>query len=420
MTQATHLAKASLAFVLDDEPEVGALVCKMLAAMGVTARHFVDAGEFLANLPQADPDLVLLDLALGDTDAIEVIRQLESLKFGGGVLLMSGRDQGALQDTSRIGRAHGLCILPTLRKPFRSSDLRSRLAAKTEVKAFQTAAKNPDADPHMLQIKVDLSEALQNNWLEVWYQPKLTLGSLAVCGAEALIRARHPVHGIIPPAQLLPPAGDPLYEPLSRFVVRQAMADWPSLADKGLPLKLAVNIPASILSAPGFAKQVRQLLPESPTFPGLIIEITEDELIHDSECIHEVATQLRLYDIWISIDDFGIANASLSRLKDLPFVELKLDRSFVSNCAVDPLKRTLCGSVVDLAHRLDALVCAEGVETEDELCCLEGLGFDSAQGFLFAKPMPLTGLTAFALDRQAKCPMVAPTIGQKSQRRWRA
>jgi two-component system, OmpR family, response regulator len=93
MAQATHLAKASLAFVLDDEPEVGALVCKMLAAMGVTARHFVDAGEFLANLPQADPDLVLLDLALGDTDAIEVIRQLESLKFSGGVLLMSGREE---------------------------------------------------------------------------------------------------------------------------------------------------------------------------------------------------------------------------------------------------------------------------------------------------------------------------------------
>jgi EAL domain-containing protein (putative c-di-GMP-specific phosphodiesterase class I)/FixJ family two-component response regulator len=408
MTQRADSANASVAFVLDDEPEVGAVACKMLGAMGVAARHFVDAAEFLAKLAEVDPNLVLLDLALGKTDAIEVIRQLQSLKFGGGVLLMSGRDQAALQDINRIGRAHGLCMLPPLRKPFRSSDLKSRLLAMAELEAFAAETKNPDIDPDRHRIRMDLGEALQHNRLEVWYQPKLLLGSQAVCGAEALIRARHPVHGLITPAQLLPPPGDPLYEPLSCFVVQQAMTDWASLADKGLPLRLAVNIPASILIAPGFAKQVRQILPESPAFPGLIIEITEDELIRDSEQIHEVATQLRLYDVRISIDDFGIGNSSLSRLRDLPFVELKLDRSFVLNCATDPLKRTLCASVVDLAHRLGALACAEGVETEADLRCLERLGFDSAQGFLFSKPMPLAGLTAFALDRQTQHPKEGP------------
>jgi len=129
-------------------------------------------------------------------------------------------------------------------------------------------------------------------------------------------------------------------------------------------------------------------MPSDPKFPGLVIEVTEDEIIRDPEWVREIATQLRLYNAWISLDDFGSAYASLSRLKDLPFSEIKLDRSFVTGCATDALKRGLCQTVVDLARRFGASACAEGVETADELRCLTKLGFDTAQGFLFAKPMP--------------------------------
>jgi EAL domain-containing protein (putative c-di-GMP-specific phosphodiesterase class I) len=98
--------------------------------------------------------------------------------------------------------------------------------------------------------------------------------------------------------------------------------------------------------------------------------------------------RLRLYNTIISIDDFGSAHSSLSRVKDLPFGEIKLDRSFVTGCASDPLKRALCQTVADLAHRFEASACAEGIESIDDLRCLVSLGFDSGQGFLFAKPMP--------------------------------
>src|SRR5271163_1253595 len=122
MTVVPHNSSGSMAFVLDDEPQVGALICKMLTSIGIAARKFVSAPEFFAELKQANPDLVFLDLALGQTDAVEVIRQLEALKFSGRVLLMSGRDHGTLQEISRIGRAHGLRMLPTLQKPFRLAD----------------------------------------------------------------------------------------------------------------------------------------------------------------------------------------------------------------------------------------------------------------------------------------------------------
>ena len=222
---------------------------------------------------------------------------------------------------------------------------------------------------------------------------------MSIAGAEALLRGRHPEYGILPPAELLPPPGDPLYQDLSRFVLRRAMSDWRHFAENGLPLKLSVNIPVSVINAPDFISVVRELLPRDPLFPGLVIEVTEDEVIIDTAQVKEIATQLKLYNTWISIDDFGAAFSSLARLIDLPCVELKMDRSFVADCAVDEGKRSLCQSAIDLAHRFHAMVCAEGVEKVEDLDVLIGMGCDLAQGYLFARPMHPDNLVKLLLSR---------------------
>jgi EAL domain-containing protein (putative c-di-GMP-specific phosphodiesterase class I) len=272
-------------------------------------------------------------------------------------------------------------MLPPLAKPFRASDLKDRLSSVPEIRDAPSAAQCGD------EPVVDLAEALAKSWLELWYQPKIDLKSLTVCGAEALIRARHPKHGIVPPAGLLPPTDDPLHQPLTRFVIERAMGDWRQFADQQMPLKLAINLPVSVICAPDFVGSLRPLLPKDARFPGLFAEITEDEIIRDPEWVREVATQLRLYNVHISIDDFGSAYASLSRLLHLPCAEVKLDRSFISNCAADQHKRALCRTVVDLAHSFGVTTCAEGVESIQDLRALIGMGCDTAQGFLFAKPM---------------------------------
>ena len=128
-------------------------------------------------------------------------------------------------------------------------------------------------------------------------------------------------------------------------------------------------------------------MPKDPAFPGLIVEITEDEAISDAELAREVAVQLKLYNVHVSIDDFGSGYSSLARLKDLPFAEVKLDRSFVNGCAHDKTKRAMCQAVVDLARRFDITSVAEGVETTEDLQVLVDVGYDVAQGFLFARPM---------------------------------
>lgn len=362
------------AFVVDDEPKVRALIAKTLSGTGFSVSEFSRIMDVEAALTQSKPDVIILDLSLGGTDAIEVMRSLAASRFGGKILLVSGHDSATLEEVQNIGARYGLAMLPFLRKPFRVAELISRTAAIVGTRGVAEG-------------DVNLLTALQNNWLEVWYQPKFELKSMSICGAEGLIRLRHPEHGMMPPSAFLPPAGDPLYRPLSDFVVRRALADWPSLAQVGSNIRLAVNVPVSVLQSPDFVGNVRRHLPEHPRFPGLIVEITEDEAISQPDVAREAAIQLKLHNIHVSIDDFGAGFSSLARLKELPFVELKLDRSFVDGCSGDEGKRSMCQSVVELAHRFKMTAVAEGVETAGDLQVLIGMGYDMAQGYYFAKPM---------------------------------
>jgi EAL domain-containing protein (putative c-di-GMP-specific phosphodiesterase class I) len=167
------------------------------------------------------------------------------------------------------------------------------------------------------------------------------------------------------------------------------MNDWSHyFAGSQTPLRLAINVPLSVMVAPGFVPLLRQSLPKDASFPGLVIEVTEGEALDNVELAHEVATQLKLYGTRLSIDDFGAAYSSFERLRELPFAELKLDRSFVLNCSSDSSKKTLCQSAINLAHSFDASACAEGVDNPRDLRALIDMGCDAAQGFLFAKPQP--------------------------------
>lgn len=398
MPQSTLPEKSSerLAYVLDDEARVGTIVCHILTSIGFTARQFSSPMPFLAEVKIAPPELIILDLALGQSDAVEVIRHLEVLKFRGKTLLMSGRDEIVLGEIEEIGQRHGLAMLPSLPKPFRAHDLKNRLTTTATIKTASRGTGNGNA------VAIDLKEAFRQHWLELWYQPKIDLKSFSVCGAEALLRARHPKHGIVSPANLLPPPGDPIYQQLSRFVVAQAMADWENFAKHNLLLRLSVNIPASVVLAPDFVRVLRECLPKHKDFPGLIVEITEDEMIHDSEQIYEIATQLKLYNTRISIDDFGAAYSSLSRLRDLPCVELKLDQSFVLDCALDSSKQSLCAAAIDLGHGFGVSVCAEGVENIEDLRTLIEMRCDTAQGYLFAKPMEAKSLLDMLITRDGR------------------
>ena len=124
------------------------------------------------------------------------------------------------------------------------------------------------------------------------------------------------------------------------------------------------------------------------TWPGLILEVPEGEVVNDVGLIHEIATQLRIYGITLAIDDFGEGFSSFARLRELPFSELKLDRSFVDGCAGDARNAGICRAIIELAHHFGVAAVAEGLEDVADIRAVRDMGCDVGQGYYFARPMP--------------------------------
>jgi EAL domain-containing protein (putative c-di-GMP-specific phosphodiesterase class I) len=195
---------------------------------------------------------------------------------------------------------------------------------------------------------VTLAGALARGWIELFYQPKIELRSARMVGAEGLVRARHPTRGLLGPGVFLPGASEADMLALTERVIIAAFKDWEACAANGMSLKLSVNVPVSALVKLPIAAILREERPRAPNWPGIIMEVTEDEIIHDLKIANEVADALRGFNCTLALDDFGAGYSSLARLRQLPFSELKIDLSYVSNCHIDRVNAGLCETISSL------------------------------------------------------------------------
>jgi EAL domain-containing protein (putative c-di-GMP-specific phosphodiesterase class I)/ActR/RegA family two-component response regulator len=381
------------AFVIDDDDGICAFISMALDTLGVRAESYPSAELAMLALQQGHPEFVFLDIALKGSDAIDVIRALGEERYRGVVQLMSGSDVLLLEEVRRIGTRHGLNTPPPLTKPMRLDAIRQ---AVTVVSATERPEIERSRAP---AVRVELGEALTNGWLELWYQPKVDLRSKTITGVEGLIRCRNPVHGILSPASFLPDAGDDSLDALTEFVVIAALRDGGQLTDAGVPLRVAVNTSVGALTRLPLSALVREHRPKSEKWPGLILEVTESEVVKDVYTVHEIATQLRIYGITLAIDDFGEGHSSFARLREMPFGELKLDRSFVHGCAEDPANIGICQAVITLAHHFGVVAVAEGIEKASDLRAIRSMGCDLGQGYLFARAMPKAELLSMLGER---------------------
>jgi EAL domain-containing protein (putative c-di-GMP-specific phosphodiesterase class I) len=380
--------------VIDDDPDICRLISHVLSGIGVSSLGLHSAGALEDALMSARPSVVFLDIALGRWDAIDGIRILGQTRFDGAVQLISGRDRDLVEAVRAVGERHGLKMLEPLQKPFRSEHLRRIFEAPPIDVSGKTPCPSPTEEPAVRcegPPRVDLGEALASHWLDVHYQPKIDLVGNRIVGAEGLARLNHPVHGLLGPASFLPDASDEALQGLTEFVILRAFLDWEILARVGRNIQLAVNAPVSLLLGRNLPDLVRES-PRSEDWPGLIIEVTEDDAMKELEAVAEAATQLRIYDVSLAIDDFGSGYSSFARLRQLPFSELKLDRSYVQNCATDPLNAGICRSVVELARASGAVSVAEGVETAHDWTALVRMRCDVGQGYYFGRPMSVGNL----------------------------
>jgi diguanylate cyclase (GGDEF)-like protein len=242
-----------------------------------------------------------------------------------------------------------------------------------------------------------LRRAMDEGQLLLHYQPQATLSDGTVRAVEALVRWQHPTEGFLYPGSFLPLAEQTdVIDKLTHWVLRKALSEIRDLGSAEEPISVAVNVSARSVGRPGFADEVLEIL-EELDMPAdrLIVEVTETALLIDPERAAGVLARLAAAGVKISLDDFGQGQTSLGYLSALPLHEIKIDRSFVGDMLDNAAHAAIVRSIIDLGHNLDLRVVGEGVETDPTLASLNESGCDVVQGFLFARPMPMTALQSW-------------------------
>jgi EAL domain-containing protein (putative c-di-GMP-specific phosphodiesterase class I) len=368
--------RTPLCFVLEEEPSIRHFLSLILHGSGVDTEEFADAAAFREAVAKRKPELVFINIPLDSGDAIASVVSLGKQGYFGFVQLMSNRGAAVLEHVKAIGEQLQLNMLPVLKKPFDT-------AAITKILQSLKLGHGP-----AVAARIDLKDALKNNWIEFWYQPKIDLRRKQLAGAEAFVRAKHPEHGYLQPNAFMPGASDGDVVALAERALITVLKAGQNFANIGVNLRLAVNIPVSAFNQLRIANIVREHRPKVDKWAGLMLDVSEEQIVSDLKLAIEMHKELSPLNVRLAIDDFGRGYSSLMRLKELPFAELKLDRAFVADCGTDKVNAPLCKTVIDLAHNFGSIAVAIGIEKAADAVALVSMGCDLGQGFLFGQPMP--------------------------------
>lgn len=289
-------------------------------------------------------------------------------------------------------------------------------SGKNQYRFFDESLKNIAVERS--QIEADLRKAIEEDMLDMHYQPKLNAQTLQVTGVEALVRWKHPQKGAIPPARfvgiaeqcgLMPALGTNIL----RMVARQARA-WQEV---GMPMPIAVNVSAVQFERSGIANEILAILEQHAVDPLLIeIELTESMIMSDFATAKSRLEQLREAGAQISIDDFGTGYSNLYQLSHLPFNVLKIDKSLVDDIGKNSKSEAIVTAIVQMAHSLGHRVVAEGVETHEQYAFLRKARCDQVQGYLFGRPMPAHELIEWVSDHASDNGSMNNTLIEKISR----
>jgi EAL domain-containing protein (putative c-di-GMP-specific phosphodiesterase class I)/CheY-like chemotaxis protein len=367
---------------VDDEPGVVDFIAAVARRLDYAVASTGTASEFLALVDSFRPTLILMDLHLPDSDGVELLRMLVARGFKGPILLMSGVDERVLTAAYELGMNHGLSMYGMLSKPVSLADLQTKLAA---------AQKQDRAlDVH------ELKRGLAAGEIVPYYQPKASLveRGWVIDGVEALARWQHPRLGIVMPDEFVPLAertgviGD-----LTNSVLAAALKQMRQWNDEGLRLTCAINLPPTLVTDLSFPDRVAALLSQhSLDGSQLGLEITETATMQNPTTTMDILTRLRVKRISLALDDFGTGYSSLTQLYQMPFNEMKIDKSLVTNVPHSREANTMVSSLVELGHNLGLTICAEGVENRAALDMLAIMGCDRCQGFFISRAVPASDI----------------------------
>lgn len=251
---------------------------------------------------------------------------------------------------------------------------------------------DPEKDTHSLgglSLTQDLKQAIKDNSFFICYQPKLSVFDEKIIGSEALLRWNHPSLGYVSPEHIIELAeSSGLIDDLTLLIIKNTLNDQIELKRQGFDLKIAINLSVHNLKDKFFVQNTKRIIDENDIdAESITFEITESAMMADPKTSIRMMNSLTEIGVKLSVDDFGTGFSSLAYLKKLPVSELKIDRSFVNDIAIDQSDKVIVQSTIDLSHNLGLTVVAEGVEDEKSLSILKTLGCDVSQGYYFSKPL---------------------------------
>lgn len=387
MTQKNPVLIADLHFLIAEDDEfqrrwLNVMLTKLGAQHIVEAENGQVALEILRN-PQQPVDISLIDLNMPGMDGIELVRHLANDDNQTAVVLTSALGSTLLFSVETMAKAYGINLLGSFEKPATPEVLQELIAT------FQPPqARAGKKVPPVFTLQ-EIRDGIRAGQFEPFFQPKVELASGKVKAMEAFVRWHHPQHGLLTPPSFIPvlEAGGHM-EDLTWAVIERSVAACHAWHEQGLMLGVSINLSTASLAEPGLAERLlKHIEQHGIETQYIMIEITELIAMTDVPVCLENLARLRMKGFGLSIDDYGTAHSKVQQLLRIPFLDLKIDRSFVAGASKNPQMRIALASCLELAQKLRRNSVAVGVETREDWDLLRDLGCTYAQGYYIAKPM---------------------------------
>lgn len=383
-----------LCFLIDEDFVFRREVAKELRRETVDVVEFSSSSRLVDMVDDQNPDIVFVNLnSAAPHECVRALLALRDCGYAGAVQLFGRCELRMLESFNTVGGDCALTMLPPLQKPIKVATIhRIILDRKLGTAAAAVGAAGT----------VSLSEALTKNLIKFRYQPKYDLRANTIVGAEVVARVAHPLGGLLTPDQFLKGADEDELLKLSRLAVVNAVRASAHFHEIGIALQLAINIGVDNLSALPIADLVLMHRPDRSDWPGLILEIAERQVVNKMDLLKARLSKLEQAGVSIAIDNFGRGTSCLTMLNQIPFAEIKIDRSLVDGCAADAGNANICKTLIQMAHNFGARAVAVGISNEADLHKLAEFDCDMGQGFLFGEPMSMPQIDALITDFKSR------------------